>query len=262
MPESHGSDAPQGLVFVDLVAPPATACAEDFGALDDSQPLRADNKTGIARDPVEDVLVAPYAALALLNFYNEAEDLVARGCGAFIGPDTVLTAGHNVSASGAASIAVFPAYDAVQNPAVESLPVIASVRHPDRDAGVLLVGGAHTDAIWMRDAIDQELGLMAGYAHHAIGPLPQLTAAEEEIALEDEQFSYAISVLRGDSGAPLLGAHDGAVIGIHFYGENRPAGFVGLAERLDADLQAFVFEAIDALRARVRSSSNHGGHMS
>lgn len=225
--------------------------------------LRTERRLLMPRAPVQDVKAQPFPAISLLVFYDRHGNAVGNGCSFFVEPDVMLTAGHNTQIENVASIAAFPGYDGVQNPSVQAIKVLDAVRHSGRDAGIMIVEGTHHSVIEYRDAQQSDNGVLAGYAYseNLPGP-PRLTAGSATLSLEGSQAAYQIRVRRGDSGAPLFSQRDRRAIGIHFYGENRPSGFVGLAERLDGSLQQDISRAINNLRRRIRSRANNNGLLS
>ena len=174
--------------------------------------------------------VAPWSGGALVNACI-GNQICQVGTGFLCQADVLVTAKHVViNPDNPDNINVFVDYDPRNNPAVQAASIIGHAHHRVYDLTVYILGQAFPWHYPVGVALPVPANLpltVAGYGF----PYPDETSRYSSgkgnfISQNDTTFSYAMSVARGDSGAPLFTVQPGqpTVIGFHTDSASTPTG--------------------------------------
>lgn len=167
---------------------------------------------------------------------------VARGTACFIGPRTLLTAGHCVFSTvlfdgWASEITVEPARNGEELPFhsarstwFSTLQRWTDTQEPDSDVGCIQLDEALGDAVgWFR--LDNSLAetpdpvrlVIAGYPVDLDNGSALYTSESQLLRMSDAQLFYDVDTVGGQSGAPIWvwdPAGEPRVVGVHGYGSS------------------------------------------
>lgn len=191
----------------------------------------------------------PHSAICLLEMKNAAGSVVSRGTGFYIGPNRILTCGHNLAATDRTSVDIIPGKNGQggstepfgrSNVPRSSWRIPASYAGPNTAYDLAVIdnvplaapGGRWFDILEELRESRPEGVVVCGYSSRSVR-VPELTAAIDgfkqhlhagyiaALGAGDSTFDYPILTLKRASGSPVyyLSDKDGAmqayVVGVH-----------------------------------------------